>query len=96
MRLEYGVIRALHHVHMTPTDAARVGVHDGERVDAIIRSQRPPVLLRDVLIRVSTEFQLELHLDADEANALGLKSGDHVELRKRSTSRVAAGASAPR
>jgi len=96
VRLEYGVIRALHHVHMAPADAARVGVHDGERVDAVIWAQRPPVFLRDVLIRVSPEFRLELHLDADEATALGLKSGDHVELRKRSTSRAAACALAPR
>lgn len=96
VRLESGVIRALHHVHMTPADAARVGVHDGERVDAVIRGQRPPVFLRDVLIRVSPEFQLELHLDADEGNALGLKSGDHVELRGRGTSRAAAYALAPR
>jgi putative phosphotransacetylase len=47
-------------------------------------------------VRVSPEFRLELHLDADEANALGLKSGDQVELRKRSTSRAAASALAPR
>jgi putative phosphotransacetylase len=83
-------------VHMTPGDAARVAVHDGEHVDAVIRVQRPLMFLRDVLVRVSPEFRLELHLDADEANALGLKSGDQVELRKRSTSRAAASALAPR
>lgn len=96
LRLKHGVIRALHHVHMTPGDAARVAVHDGEHVDAVIRVQRPLMFLRDVLVRVSPEFRLELHLDADEANALGLKSGDQVELRKRSTSRAAASALAPR
>ena len=79
-----------------PGDAARVAVHDGEHVDAVIRVQRPLMFLRDVLVRVSPEFRLELHLDADEANALGLKSGDQVELRKRSTSRAAASALAPR
>jgi propanediol utilization protein len=36
-----------------------------------------------VLIRVSPEFRLELHLDSDEAKALGLKSSDQIELQPR-------------
>jgi propanediol utilization protein len=40
------------------------------------------MLFRDVLVRVSPDYQLELHLDTDEANAAGLRAGDFAVLRK--------------
>lgn len=83
LRLDCGVIRALRHVHMPSADAERIGVKDGECLDAVIRAHRPLMLLRDVLVRVSPESRLEVHLDADEAKMLGLKSGDPIELRVR-------------
>jgi propanediol utilization protein len=83
VRLRCGVIRALRHVHMSPADAEYVGVQDGDRIDAVIPAHRPLIRFRGVLIRVSPEFRLEFHLDADEAKALGLKSSDHIELRPR-------------
>lgn len=83
IRLESGLIRALRHVHMTPAEAESVGVHDGDRIDAVIRTHHPVIVLRDVLVRVSPNYRLELHLDIDEAHRLDLKSGDHVELRRQ-------------
>jgi len=82
LRLERGVIRALRHVHMTPADSERLGIQDGDCLEAVIRARHPKILLRDVLVRVSPDSRPELHLDMDEANALGLCSGDEVELRK--------------
>jgi propanediol utilization protein len=78
VRLEWGVIRALHHVHMSPTDSANLGLKDGDRIVVATEDRAPPVLLRDVLVRVSPDYRLELHLDADEAEAVGLRTGDHV------------------
>jgi propanediol utilization protein len=83
VRLDCGVIRALRHVHMSPADAEYARVHDGDLIEAVIRAHRPLIRLRGVLIRVSPEFRLELHLDADEAKTLGLKSGDQIELQPR-------------
>jgi propanediol utilization protein len=83
VRLHHGVIRALRHLHMNPADAEYAGVQDGDLIEAVIRAHRPLIRFRGVLIRVSPEFRLELHLDSDEANALGLKSGDQIELRPR-------------
>jgi propanediol utilization protein len=80
-RLNCGVIRALRHVHMTPADAEYVGVQDADLIDVVIPDHCPLIRFRGVLIRVSTEFRLECHLDADEAKALALKSGDQVELQ---------------
>jgi propanediol utilization protein len=81
VKLDCGVIRALRHVHMSPADAANIGVQDGELIDAVIPARRPPIRFRGVLIRVSPEFRLECHLDADEAKALALESNDQVELQ---------------
>ncbi len=80
MRLERGVIRALRHIHMTPADSERIGVKDGDHVEAVIPHRHPPMALRDLLVRVSPDSRLELHLDTQEANTFNLHSGDHVEL----------------
>jgi putative phosphotransacetylase len=37
-------------------------------------------VLENFIIRVKDEWVPEIHLDTDEANALGLRSGDHGEL----------------
>ncbi len=79
--LPTGVIVAARHVHMNPTDAAVFGVSDKERID--IRTSGPRGLIfQEVLVRVHTDFQLEMHLDLDEANAAGLNNQDHVTIMK--------------
>jgi putative phosphotransacetylase len=79
MMLTRGVILALRHIHMTPADAARLGVHDREIVSVRQGGERS-VTLGSVLVRVSPNYRLELHLDTDEANAGLFKDGDLVEL----------------
>ncbi len=37
----------------------------------------------NVLIRVDASFVADFHIDADEANAAGLKTGDHVYIIKK-------------
>jgi len=71
--LPRGVICALRHIHMTPADAERYGVTDGEDVDVHISSEAGRSLtFGDVRIRVSAGAALEMHIDTDEANAAGL------------------------
>ncbi len=38
------------------------------------------LIFDQVVVRVSDQFQLELHLDIDEANAAGVRNGEKVEL----------------
>lgn len=83
LRLKHGVIRALRHIHMTPADSERAGVKDGDLLDAVVSGRRPPIMLRDVLVRVSPDCRLEMQLDIDEARAADLHFGDHVELLDR-------------
>ena len=72
--LEEGVIVASRHIHMAPEDAARFGVSDKDMVSVRIAGERP-VILEDVLVRVSDGFRLAMHIDADEGNASGWKKG---------------------
>jgi len=75
VELTQGVIAAQRHIHMTPQDAARMGVRDKQIVQLQTFTARP-VIFRDVLIRVSDKFQTYAHLDYDEANACGFAPGD--------------------
>lgn len=70
--IDSGVICARRHIHMNPTEAARLGVGDGEIVQVTIDSNGRDLTFGDVIVRVAKDFRLELHLDADEANAAGV------------------------
>ncbi len=70
--IERGVICARRHIHMSPADAGRLGVRDGETVQVQIDSEGRDLTFADVVVRVAESFRLELHLDADEANAAGV------------------------
>lgn len=73
--LKEGCIVAQRHIHMSPDDARRFGVHDGQVVSVQAPSSRGG-LLENVPVRVDPSFTLEMHIDTDEANALGIKNGD--------------------
>lgn len=75
VKLEQGVIAAQRHIHMTPADATRFGVKDKQVVKLQTYTDRP-VIFDDVVIRVSPDFETYVHLDYDEANACGFRSGD--------------------
>jgi propanediol utilization protein len=65
-------IVAKNHIHMTPDDAARYGVHDGQAVR--VRAQTPrPITFEQVMVRVNSNFALAMHIDFDEANACALQ-----------------------
>lgn len=81
VQLSEGTIVALRHIHMSPDDARRMNVKDGDFVNVQIFGLRK-LMLSNVLIRVSPKYQLEMHLDMDEANAGGIKNGDTAILSK--------------
>ena len=72
--LDRGVIVAARHIHMHPDQAAAWHMTDGQRVRIKVESERP-IVFDDVLVRVHPQFQGEIHLDTDEANAALLKNG---------------------
>jgi len=75
VQLRQGVIAARRHIHLTPEDAARFGVKDRQNVKLKVYTDRP-CIFEDVAVRVSRDFASFVHLDYDEANACGFRSGD--------------------
>ena len=73
--LKQGVIAAQRHIHLTPADAERFRVTDGQVVKLQTFTQRPAVF-GDVVVRVREDFAPAVHLDFDEANACGFSQGD--------------------
>ena len=79
VQLDKGVIVARNHIHMTTADAQRLGVRDKQEVDVRIETDRP-VTFHRVLVRVKDSFSLAMHIDFDEANAVGLPANAKGEL----------------
>lgn len=79
--LKEGVIIADRHIHMTPEEASWFGVSDGDRVNVQVSGEKAGVLGR-VLVRVTNESRLDLHVDTDDANAFLLRQGQWVTIRK--------------
>ncbi|MGB3799242.1 MAG: acetate/propionate family kinase, partial [Lewinella sp.] len=74
--LEDGLICAWRHIHMTPADASRFGVKDRDVVEVAIRNDDRGLTFGNVLVRVSPDYLLEMHIDTDEGNAAEISSGD--------------------
>ncbi|KJS20122.1 MAG: hypothetical protein VR72_15855 [Clostridiaceae bacterium BRH_c20a] len=75
LKLNEGVIIAARHIHFHTADAEKLGIKDGKRLAVKIEGERG-LLLDNVLARVSSEYQLEMHIDTDEANAAGVNNND--------------------
>lgn len=67
---------------MTPEDAKRFNVKDKEIVDVKVEGERGGIL-SNVVIRATEMSQLELHVDTEEANAMGLDSSSKVTIIKK-------------
>ncbi len=80
--LSKGAIIALRHIHMTPKQADAMGVKDKDMVEVETFGERHGIF-GDVLIRVSDQFSLEMHVDVDEANACALSNHDYVMIRHK-------------
>lgn len=72
-----GAIVAWRHIHISPADAAQFALRDGMEIDVRIDGQRGGILSH-VVVRVSTDAVLEMHIDVEEANGFGLSNGDCV------------------
>ncbi len=64
-----GVIAAKRHIHMTPADAEEFGVQDKDIVSVKVETDGRALTFGDVVVRVSDNFSLAMHIDTDESNA---------------------------
>jgi propanediol utilization protein len=73
----HGAIVAWRHIHISPQEAELHGLCDGMEINLEAQGQRAGVL-NHVVVRVSADAVLELHIDVEEANGFGLRNGDVV------------------
>lgn len=66
-----GLIAAKRHIHLTPADAAELGVADKEIVSVKLENVARPLVFGDVVVRVNDSFARAMHIDTDESNAAG-------------------------
>jgi putative phosphotransacetylase len=79
--MKQGVIRALRHVHMHPSDAEFYRVKNGDEMNLKIGGPCALTLER-LLVRSDPSFKLEVHIDTDEGNACNLQPNTPCELVK--------------
>ena len=77
LSLPQGVIIADRHLHMNPAQAAAFGLADGDIVRVRVDGGTPGIL-DGVLVRAGERYELDLHLDTDDANAFQLRQGQLV------------------
>ena len=77
--LKEGVIIANRHIHLTPEFAESLNLSDNDYVDVVVDGIKPTKFY-DVQIRVREDFNVEMHIDTDDANSSGLKNGDVVHI----------------
>ncbi len=77
VELTEGVIAAKRHIHMTPADAEEYGCVDKQVVSVKVETDGRALTFGDVVVRVSPQYALAMHIDTDESNAAGgPKSGE--------------------
>ena len=81
VELSEGCIITNRHIHMSPADASQFGVKDFDRVMVDVSGTRR-TRWYDVQVRVHKDFRLEMHVDTDDANAVGIGNGAKVKVVK--------------
>lgn len=70
VEISEGVIVAKRHIHLTPEDAAEMGVQDKDVVWVKADTEGRKAILGDVVCRVSSSYATAMHIDTDESNAI--------------------------
>lgn len=81
VEIEEGAIAAYRHIHMPEDVARKHGLKNGQIVSVEKEGPRG-LIFKDVMLRVSNRYALEMHIDVDEANAGNIKNGDLLKVIK--------------
>lgn len=80
--IDKGIIAAKRHIHMTPADAEKYGVNNGDIVNVKVETEGRSLVFGDTVVRVRDDFALAMHIDTDEGNAAGIKGSALGEIVK--------------
>jgi putative phosphotransacetylase len=93
VEVENGIISLARTLQLSPENARRLALMDGDTVSCLLRSQRRhdhreavrDSVLSEVYVSQSDNFDLELHIDEDDAAACRVQSGEPARLLLRTS-----------
>lgn len=77
--LQSGVIVPLRHLHLSAVEAKKWHLKNNQKVSVRIGGGARRAVLQDVIVRIGN-YSATVHLDTDEANAVGLLSCAKIDL----------------
>ncbi len=75
LNLEEGVIIAKRHLHISPAEAEKNKLQNGQEIELKVAGERA-LIFQKIIVRVKEGFQTRIHIDVEEANAAGIKQND--------------------
>lgn len=78
-----GVIIADRHIHLSPLQAEKYHLKDGDRVKVLIDSGSKQGVMGGVLIRSGSGCEMDFHIDTDDGNAFQLRQGQLVKILEK-------------
>ncbi|MFA6537491.1 MAG: phosphate propanoyltransferase [Patescibacteria group bacterium] len=79
--LTEGLIVAKRHLHVNPDEARDLGVLNNQNIKILVDGPRQTIF-GEVEVRVNENFNMNVHLDTDEANAAGVVGDTYCEIIK--------------
>ena len=82
LEIKEGLIISKRHLHAKPTDAEKLNVKNGEIIWVKIENPERTTIFGDVVVRISSDYSLAMHIDTDEANAANCSLQSQGEIIK--------------
>lgn len=79
VNLKEGCILANRHIHISPEDVKKYNLENVKTVKVKVDGEKGGIL-NNVHLKIIDPSLLELHIDSDEGNAFGVKTGDELEI----------------
>lgn len=75
------VINAQRHLHISESDAKKIGIKNNQKVSVRVKGIRD-LTFNNIATRVSKDFKTAIHIDTDESNAAGISGKTLGEIIK--------------
>lgn len=79
LNLREGAIRAVRHIHANESQASALCLKDGQSVSVRVPGEKG-VVFENVIVRIDASYDLEMHVDTDDANAADICCDMLVEI----------------
>lgn len=67
-----GAIIAKRHIHITPQDAKRLNLNNGESVSVQVLTEHRALTFDDTIVRIDEKATFAMHIDIEEANSASI------------------------